>query len=152
MEQPRGYFATPATGLILGILEALKIIDEEGLEDRWSRHKMFSEAFIAGIGGLGFESFPSQGYNAHTLTVPKIPNDIDDARMRSIMYQKYGVIIAGGLGKLRGKTVRVGHMGSATVNDIVATLAAMEMSLTEMGIVDAPGEAVGEAMKIFALS
>ncbi len=47
--------------------------------------------------------------------------------MRSIMYNKYGVIIAGGLGKLGGKTVRVGHMGSDTINDLVATMAAMEM-------------------------
>jgi aspartate aminotransferase-like enzyme len=149
MDHPKGYFATPATGLILGMLEALKIIDEEGLESRWARHKTFSEAFQAGIKGLGMESFPEEGYNAHTLSVPKIPEGVDDAEMRTKMRQKYGVIIAGGLGKLGGKTVRIGHMGSDTINDVIATLAAMEMSLTEMGVVDSPGKAVGEAMKVF---
>lgn len=149
MDQPKGYFATPATGLVLGMLEALRIIDEEGLEARWDRHEKFSKAFQAGIKGLDFESFPAKNHNAHTLTVPKIPEGVDDAKMRSIMYQKYGVIIAGGLGKLGGKTVRVGHMGSDTINDVIATIAAMEMALSEMGIVDTPGNAVGKAMKEF---
>ncbi|MCJ7731668.1 alanine--glyoxylate aminotransferase family protein [Candidatus Bathyarchaeota archaeon] len=152
MDKPMGYFATPATGLVLGMLEALRIIDEEGLEARWKRHETFAKAFIAGIEALGMENFPAKGYNAHTLSVPKIPEGVDDAKMRGIMYNKYGVIIAGGLGKLGGKTVRVGHMGSDTVNDLVATMAAMEMALAEMGHVKEPGKAVGAMMKVFIKS
>jgi aspartate aminotransferase-like enzyme len=98
------------------------------------------------------ESFPAEGYNAHTLTVPKIPEGLDDAKMRSIMYNKYSVIIAGGLGKLGGKTVRIGHMGNDTVNDLIATMAAMESALTEIGYVDDPGKAVGAMMKVFIQS
>ena len=150
MDNPRGYFATPAVGLVLGMLEALKMIFEEGLEARWARHKKFSEAFQAGVKGLGLGSFPAKGYEAHTLTVPKVPEGVDDAKMRGLMFQKYGVVIAGGLGKLGGKTVRVGHMGSDMVNDLVATLASMEMSLTEMGHISDPGKAVGAMMKVFA--
>ena len=149
MDNPKGYFATPATGLVLGMLEALRIIFEEGLEPRWRRHEVFSEAFQAGIKALGWGSFPAEGHNAHTLTVPKVPEGVDDAKMRTTMFQKYGVIIAGGLGKLGGKTVRVGHMGSDTMNDLVATLGAMEMSLAEMGHVDELGKAVGAMMKVF---
>jgi aspartate aminotransferase-like enzyme len=149
MDHPKGYFATPATGLVLGMLEALRIIDEEGLEHRWKRHELYSNAFHAGIEALGLESFPAKGHNAHTLTVPNIPEGVDDAKMRALMYQKYSVIIAGGLGKLGGKTVRIGHMGSDTINDVISTIAAMEMSLTEMGKHDQPGKAVGEAMKVF---
>jgi len=149
MDNPKGYFATPATGLVLGMLESLRIIFEEGLEARWKRHEVFSEAFQAGVKALGWGSFPAEGHNAHTLTVPKIPEGVDDAKMRATMYQKYGVIIAGGLGKLGGKTVRVGHMGNDTMNDLVATLGAMEMSLAEMGHVDDLGKAVGAMMKIF---
>ena len=149
MDNPKGYFATPATGLVLGMLESLRIIFEEGLEARWKRHEVFSEAFQAGVKALGWGSFPAEGHNAHTLTVPNIPEGVDDAKMRATMYQKYGVIIAGGLGKLGGKTVRVGHMGNDTMNDLVATLGAMEMSLAEMGHVDDLGKAVGAMMKIF---
>ncbi len=150
MDNPKGYFATPATGLVLGMLESLRIIFEEGLEKRWKRHEVFSKAFQAGIKALGWGSFPAEGHNAHTLTVPNVPEGVDDAKMRATMYQKYGVIIAGGLGKLGGKTVRVGHMGNDTMNDLVATLGAMEMSLAEMGHVDDLGKAVGAMMKIFA--
>jgi aspartate aminotransferase-like enzyme len=149
MDNPKGYFATPATGLVLGMLESLRIIFEEGLETRWKRHEVFSKAFQAGIKALSWGSFPAEGYNAHTLTVPKVPEGVDDAKMRTTMYQKYGVIIAGGLGKLGGKTVRVGHMGNDTMNDLVATLGAMEMSLAEMGHVDELGKAVGAMMKVF---
>jgi aspartate aminotransferase-like enzyme len=152
MDNPRGYFATPAVGMVLGMLEAFKIIFEEGLEARWKRHRVFSEAFVAGIKALGMDNLPSKGNNAHTLSVPKVPEGVDDAKMRSIMYQKYGVVIAGGLGKLGGKTVRVGHMGSDTINDLVATLASMEMSLAEMGKLDKPGKAVGAMMEIFSKS
>jgi len=152
MDHPKGYFATPATGLVLGMLEALRIIDEEGLEARWKRHETYAKAFQAGIKALGMGSFPAEGYNAHTLSVPKIPEGWDDAKMRGIMYNKYRVIIAGGLGKLGGKTVRVGHMGNDTKNDLVATMAAMESALAEMGHVDDPGKAVGAMMKVFIKS
>jgi alanine-glyoxylate transaminase/serine-glyoxylate transaminase/serine-pyruvate transaminase len=149
MDNPRGYFATPAVGMVLGMREALTIIKEEGFESRWKRHETFSKAFQAGINGLGLSSFPEKGYEAHTLTVPKT-EEIDDAKMRQIMREKYGVIIAGGLGKLGGKTVRVGHMGSDTINDVVATLAAMEMALLEMGEVEEPGKGLAEAINVFA--
>jgi len=149
MDNPKGYFATPATGLVLGMLESLRIIFEEGLEKRWGRHEVFSKAFQAGIKALGWGSFPAEGHNAHTLSVPMVPEGVDDAKMRATMYQKYGVIIAGGLGKLGGKTVRVGHMGNDTMNDLVATMGTMEMSLAEMGHVDDLGKAVGALMKIF---
>ncbi|UCD44334.1 MAG: alanine--glyoxylate aminotransferase family protein [Candidatus Bathyarchaeota archaeon] len=148
MDNPRGYFATPAVGMVLGMLEALRIIDEEGLEARWRRHEVFSKAFQAGIGALNLESFPAKGYEAHTLTVPKIPEGVSDSEMRGLMRIKYGVIIAGGLGKLGGKTVRVGHMGNATSNDIVATLSALEMSLMELGYDMDAGSGVGAMEKV----
>jgi aspartate aminotransferase-like enzyme len=148
MDNPRGYFATPAVGMVLGMLEALRIIDEEGLEARWRRHEVFSKAFQAGIGALNLESFPAKGYEAHTLTVPKIPEGVSDSDMRGLMRIKYGVIIAGGLGKLGGKTVRIGHMGNATSNDIVATLSALEMSLMELGYDMDAGSGVGAMEKV----
>jgi len=148
MENPRGYFATPAVGMVLGMLEALRIIHEEGLEARWRRHKLYSEAFRAGIEALGLGSFPEKGHEAHTLTVPNIPEGVNDADMRGIMNNKYGVIIAGGLGKLGGKTVRIGHMGSDTINDVVATMAAMEMALREIGYEAEPGAGVTAIEKV----
>jgi len=148
MDNPRGYFATPATGNVLGMLEALKIIHEEGLEARWRRHEVFSDAFKAGLEALGMEQFPAKGSEAHTLSVPKIPEGVNDADMRGLMRIKYGVIIAGGLGRLGGQTVRVGHMGNVTSNDLIATMSALEMSLMELGYDMEPGSGLGAAEKI----
>jgi alanine-glyoxylate transaminase/serine-glyoxylate transaminase/serine-pyruvate transaminase len=148
MDSPRGYFATPAVGMVLGMLEALRIIHEEGLEARWRRHEVFSEAFRAGMKAMNLGSFPAKGYEAHTLTVPEIPEGVSDPDMRGLMRIKYGVIIAGGLGKLGGKTVRVGHMGNATNNDVVATMSALEMALMELGHNMEAGVGVGAAEKV----
>jgi aspartate aminotransferase-like enzyme len=145
MDNPRGYFATPAVGMVLGMTEALRIIHEEGLETRWRRHEVFSDAFKAGLGALNLEQFPAKESEAWTLSVPKIPEGVSDSDMRGLMRIKYGVIIAGGLGKLGGRTVRVGHMGNATSNDIVATMSALEMSLMELGYEMEPGAGVGAA-------
>ena len=149
MEDPKKYFATPATGMILGILEALRIIEEEGLDSRWKRHAMFSKAFQAGIKGMGLESFPDTKSLATTLSVPRLPESVKGTDFRTAV-GRFNVIIAGGLGVVADKTVRVGHMGSDMVNDITATLAAMEMALHQLGYVKVPGEGVGAAMKVFA--
>jgi len=148
MDNPRGYFATPAVGMVLGMLEALRMIHEEGLEARWNRHRVFSEAFRAGLEAIDIGSFPAEGHEAHTLSVPEIPEGISDSNMRGLMSIKYGVIIAGGLGKLGGKTVRVGHMGNVTTNDMVATMSALEMALMELGHEMVPGAGVGAAEKV----
>jgi aspartate aminotransferase-like enzyme len=150
MEDPRKYFATPATGMILGMLEALRIVHEEGLEARWKRHELFSEAFQAGIKGMGLKSFPDENNLAHTLSVPSIPDEVNDAELRNIMMKKYNIIIAGGLGKIAGKTIRIGHMGSDMINDLTATLTALEMALYEMGYLKTPGNGIGAAMKVFS--
>ena len=148
MEDPKRYFATPATGMVLGMLEALKIIFEEGLEARWKRHALFSKAFQAGIKGMGLTSFPDEKSLAHTLSVPRLPDSVKGSDLRAVV-GKYNVILAGGLGAVADKTVRIGHMGSDMVNDLTATLAAMEMALHQLGYVKEPGGGVGAAMKVF---
>lgn len=149
MDDPKKYFATPATGMVLGMLEAYRIIHEEGLEARWKRHALFSKAFQAGIKAMGLTSFPDEKSLAHTLSVPKLPDSIKGSDFRAAI-GKFNVITAGGLGAVADKTIRVGHMGSDMVNDITATLAAMEMSLHQLGAIKEPGAGIGAAMKVFA--
>ncbi len=149
MEDPKKYFATPATGMVLGMLEAFRIIFEEGLEVRWKRHALFSRAFQAGIKGIGLTSFPDEKSLAHTLSVPRLPDSVKGSDFRAAV-GKFNVILAGGLGAYAEKTFRVGHMGSDMVNDLTATLAAMEMALHQANYVKEPGGGVGAAMKVFA--
>ena len=102
----------------------------------------------AGLEAIDVGSFPAKGYEAHTLSVPEIPEGISDSDMRGLMRIKYGVIIAGGLGMLGGKTVRVGHMGNVTSNDLIATMSALEMSLMELGYDMEPGSGLGAAEEV----
>jgi serine---pyruvate transaminase len=119
------------------------------LEARWKRHALFSKAFQAGIKGMGLTSFPDEKSLAHTLSVPKLPESVKGSDFRAAI-GKFNVVTAGGLGAVADKTIRVGHMGSDMVNDITATLAAMEMALHQLGYVKEPGAGVGAAMKVFA--
>ena len=145
MEDPSKYFATPSITLILALREALRIVMEEGLEKRWVRHRTLAEAVRHGIQAIGLENFPREGHGANTLTVPITPQGIAEQELRKRMSDSYKVIIAGGLGKLAGKTSRIGHMGCVAANDVVATLSALEMSLMSLGYPLEPGTAVGEA-------
>ena len=147
MEDPSKYFATPSVTLVLALREALRIVMEEGLERRWARHKTIAEAVRYGVESIGLGNFPREDFRADTLTVPKTPEGISEPELRKRMNEKYKVIIAGGLGKLAGKTSRIGHMGCVTANDVVATLSALEMSLMSLGYKVELGTAVGVAEK-----
>ena len=147
MENPQRYFATPSVPLLLALREALRIVMEEGLEERWRRHEVIAEAVRRGVQSLGLTLFPREGYRANSLTVPEAPEGVAEQEVRRLMREKYRVIVAGGLGRLAGRTFRIGHMGTVTANDVVATLAALEMSLMELGYPVEAGTAVGEAEK-----
>ena len=151
MEDPGKYFATPSVPLILALREALRIVHEEGLEKRWRRHRITAEAVRRGVQSIGLGLFPAEGYRSNTLTVPQTPPTVSEQNIRKLMGEKYKIVIAGGLGKIAGKTFRIGHMGAVNANDVVSTLAALEMSLTELGYKLDPGTAVGEAEKTLVL-
>lgn len=151
MDDPAKYFATPSVPLILALREALRIVHEEGLEKRWRRHGIIAEAVRRGVQSIGLGLFPAEGYRSNTLTVPQTPPTISEQNIRKLMGEKYKIVIAGGLGKIAGKTFRIGHMGAVNANDVVSTLAALEMSLTELGYKLNPGTAVGEAEKSLVL-
>jgi len=147
MDDPSKYFATPSVTLVLALREALRIVMEEGLERRWARHKTIAEAVRYGVESIGLGNFPREGFRADTLTVPRTPEGVSEPELRKRMSEKYKVVIAGGLGKLAGKTSRIGHMGCVTANDVVATLSALEMSLLSLGYQLELGTAVGVAEK-----
>lgn len=147
MENPQRYFATPSVPLFLALREALQIIIEEGLEERWRRHEIIAEAVRHGVQSIDLDLFPREGFRANSLTVPKVPEGISEQELRRIMRDKYRVIVAGGFGRLAGKTFRIGHMGCVTTNDVVASLSALEMSLMKLGYQLEAGTAVGEAEK-----
>lgn len=124
---------TPPTTLLFGLKEAIDIIEEEGLDNVWSRHKLIGDITREAIKNMGLELFSEQGYESDTITAIKMPENIKFKDLSNLLKNKYGVVIGGGLGKLQGKIFRIGHLGMIHEMEIYAVLGAVELSLFELG-------------------
>ncbi|MDX2039064.1 MAG: alanine--glyoxylate aminotransferase family protein [Isosphaeraceae bacterium] len=138
---------TPAHTLILALRAALARIEAEGIENVWARHKRMSEACQAGIQALGLELFSS--HPAEGLTAFNVPAGLKDGDIRNRLFDRFGITTVGGQDKLKGKIVRVGHMGYMDELDVISGLAALEMVLAEIGLEVEPGRAVTAAQQVF---
>jgi aspartate aminotransferase-like enzyme len=144
MDNPGLYFATPPVNHIVALNESVKIILQEGLEARYQRHNRIGRSFRAGLAALGLKPVTEPAALAPTLSVITYPEGLDDAAFRAAMEQ-YDVFVAGGVGTLKGKIFRVGHMGNICINELVMTLYAIERALKAVGMDVTPGAGVGAA-------
>lgn len=138
---------TPAHTLILALRTALRRIRAEGIDSVWKRHKAMSEACQAGVKALGLELFSASP--AEGLTAFRVPEGLKDSQIRGRMTERFGVATVGGQAKLKGKIIRIGHMGYTDELDVISALAALEMSLAELGVDVEPGAAVAAAQRVF---
>lgn len=133
-EARRGsYFGTPPVNMIYALHESLKGILAEGMEVRFRRHRIVSQAFKAAVEALGLRQVPlDSGIAAHTLTAIYYPEGMDSSLLGRI--KENGIVVAGGLDPQRkGQYFRVGHMGAVSANDILATVGAIERALAASG-------------------
>ncbi|MFO0950932.1 MAG: alanine--glyoxylate aminotransferase family protein [Isosphaeraceae bacterium] len=137
---------TPAHTLILALRQALRRIKEEGVENVWERHRRMSEACQAGVKALGLELFSTRP--AEGLTAFRVPDGLKDSDIRNPLAERFGITTVGGQDKLKGKIVRVGHMGYMDELDVVGGLAALEMVLNDLGFDFEPGAAVTAAQQV----
>lgn len=108
----RAYHHTAPINLVYALREALAIVEEEGLEQRWERHARAHEALRAALAHLGLERLAPDGEALHPLLAVRLPEDIrDEAGIRRALLLEDGIEISGGLGPLAGKTWRIGVMG-----------------------------------------
>ncbi len=133
---------TPAVPVAFALQEGLHMLEEEGLEAVYERHARLARATQAGLQALGFHLFAQEGYRSNTVTSALPPQGLDVAAMRKLLDMKYGVVIAGGQGKMTGKMVRVGHLGAVAEGDVVQVIWAMERALEELDIAPADGRGV----------
>ena len=105
-----------------------------------------SEACQAGIQALGLELFSARP--AEGLTAFRVPDRLKDTQIRKALSERFGISTVGGQDKLKGKIVRIGHMGYTDELDVIATLAALEMALAELGLDVEPGRAVTAAQQV----
>jgi aspartate aminotransferase-like enzyme len=140
---------TPPVSLILGLREALAMINEEGFPAVLRRHARLSAALRAGFLALGFPMF-AKGAFSPTVTVGTVPEGIDGSAIVRHMYTTYRTVIAGQRTKLRGKVIRIGTMGFCGAQDILADLHYLECTLRDLGHAPAPGAGVQAATAVLA--
>jgi len=127
--------------------QACKLVLEEGLEARITRHRRLAEAFREAMKALGLRLIPEPGFEADTVTAAYYPQGVDDVAFRTEV-EKNGVIIARGFGPLEGKIFRVGHMGQVTSADLMATIGAIERSFKKLGFEVEFGSGLGAAERV----
>lgn len=138
---------TPAHTLIIALNEALRMIREEGLENVIRRHTRNAKAVRAAVKALGLQLFASMPCNATTAVLP--PEGTAD-NIRNHLYDHYGVRIAGGQGPIKGKIIRLGHLGYYHEPDMYTMIGALERTLHDLGMNDDLGHGTTALLHSFA--
>ena len=133
---------TPSVSLTYAMNEALKMVMEEGLENRVARHHKAAKASVDAVKALGLELFADEAVSSATVTAVKMPEGITDADFRGTTRDKYGVELAGGQDHLKGNIFRIGHMGNISYKELTQTFAAIGMTLKGLGVIEEAGAGV----------
>ena len=133
---------TPSVSLTYAMNEALKMVMEEGLDNRVARHHKAAKASVEAVKALGLELFADEAVSSATVTAVKMPEGITDADFRGTTRDKYGVELAGGQDHLKGIIFRIGHMGNISYKELTQTFAAIGMTLKDLGVIEEAGAGV----------
>ena len=144
-----GYFPyTPNTNLLYGLHEALEMILAEGLESVFARHQRLAKACRAAVTGWGLEiQCADASVYSPVLTGAMMPEGVDADKVRKVIYERYDTSLGMGLGKVKGKMFRIGHLGECNDVSLMGTLCAVEMGLAVAGVA-LKGSGVTAAMEV----
>lgn len=149
--EERVYHHTAPVSMNYALLEAMRVIEEEGLPARWRRHERHHHALKAGLAAIGLRLASQEGHQLWMLNSVRIPDGVDDAGVRQALLREFNLEIGGGLGPLKGKTWRIGLMGeSSTEGNVLLALSALERVLPRFGHAVDAGAAVAAAAKALA--
>jgi aspartate aminotransferase-like enzyme len=140
---------TPAVTLVRALDVALEMIVEETLPAVFERHALLGRAAREGARTLGLELFGPEDENANVVTVVKVPEGVDGTAIPKTMRDRFGFTIAGGQAHLKGRIVRIAHCGYYGAFDVLSTIAALEMTLKELGADVTLGAGVAAAQDVF---
>ncbi|MGH9851151.1 MAG: pyridoxal-phosphate-dependent aminotransferase family protein, partial [Blastocatellia bacterium] len=130
----RAYHHTAPVSMNYALHEALRVVAEEGLENRAKRHERNHRALVVGVEAMGLKMQVAPEDRLWTLNAVQIPEGVDDARVRNRLLNEFNIEIGGGLGVFKGKVWRVGLMGAgSTENNVLLLLGALEKALRDEG-------------------
>ena len=124
---------TPNLSLFYALDRSLDVLLNEGLEETYTRHAYFADMTRRGVKAMGLELLPEDRCASNTITAVRIPESIDVKALVDTLRLEYDVVVAGGLGQLEGKIIRIGHLGAVSESDIVHCLEALGKTLQAMG-------------------
>ena len=149
----RGYFPyTPNTNLLYGLREALRLLDDEGLENVFARHLRHAEATRAAVRGWGLEvlALDEREYSA-ALTAVLVPDGVDADKVRAVILDRFDMSLGAGLGRLAGRVFRIGHLGAFNDLTLAGTLAGVQMGLGLAGV-EVDGRGLDAALEVLQQS
>jgi alanine-glyoxylate transaminase/serine-glyoxylate transaminase/serine-pyruvate transaminase len=146
----KGFYPyTPASGLLVGLDESLDMLQEEGLESIFKRHDDYSNATRIALNHWGLENYCKDADQySQSVTAILIPDGHDADQLRATILEKFDMSLGTGLGKLKGKVFRIGHLGDLNELTLLGTLAGVEMGLELCGVPHNKG-GVQQAMNFF---
>jgi alanine-glyoxylate transaminase/serine-glyoxylate transaminase/serine-pyruvate transaminase len=150
-EQTRTYHHTAPISMLYALREALRLVEQEGSAARYARHRLNSEALVAGFMALGFDPLSLPEQRLPMLSCLSLPASVDESALRARLLDTYGIEIGGGLGPLKGKVWRIGLMGeSCTEANVLTLLNALEELGIQSGWVSTPGVALQAAARVYS--
>ena len=141
--------STPATSLVVALVEALGLVLADGLGTAFARHRALGHACRAGIKAIGLELYSPDDDSAAVLTGALTPEGIDAVALRLALRDRHGITIAGGHGDLVQRLFRIGHIGHVTIDDLAEALTAIEVELAAAGADLEAGRAAPAAYDAF---
>jgi len=128
------YHHTAPISMFYALREALLVVAEEGIENRWERHRRCHKSFVKGIEAIGLRMHVPEQHQIATLNTVCVPDGVDEAKVRKRLLDGPGIEIAGGFGPLAGKVFRIGVMGPlATEDNVRFFLKEFEKALSAQG-------------------
>jgi aspartate aminotransferase-like enzyme len=141
---------TPAVSIVRALDVALGLLLEEGLEAAFDRHARLGRACREGAKAMGLELFSPDEERSAVVTAIRSPDGVDATEIVATLRDRFGITIANGQGELKGKILRIGHIGWFDVFDITTALAALELALADAGAEVERGVAVTRALDAWA--
>ncbi|KGX91982.1 class V aminotransferase [Pontibacillus halophilus JSM 076056 = DSM 19796] len=140
---------TPAVSLIYGLQEVCNLLDQEGLENVFKRHELMKNMTRAGIEALGLPLLTNEKDASPTVTAVLGTEQVNTDELRKHVQKKYGLSLAGGQKQLKGKILRIGHMGYCSPTDVLTTLTLLELGLYDLGYPVQFGQSVKAAQEVY---
>jgi aspartate aminotransferase-like enzyme len=141
---------TPAVSLVRALDVALGLLLDEGLEAAFARHARLGRACREGAKAMGLELFSPDEDRSAVVTAVRAPDGVDATRIVAELRERFGITLANGQGELKGKIVRIGHIGWFDLFDITTALAALELAFADAGAEIERGAAVTRALEAYA--